>query len=131
MLASWVIYTKQEQIVSQTEKERFSDLLTAFVNGLGSYIETSDGQWTIKGFIDAYKRVYTISSDTKIVSKILEIHLFPKFIEFAELNGYKKESGGAKSDAHESSSDQITGYKNEARSLDTRSIRMAWTGNVD
>jgi hypothetical protein len=35
-----------------------------------------------------YKNIYTISSDTKIVSKILEIHLFPKILEFAEKNAY-------------------------------------------
>jgi hypothetical protein len=44
---------------------------------------------TIKGFIDIFKNVYTISSDTKIVSKILEIHLFPKIIEFSKQYGYK------------------------------------------
>ena len=33
--------------------------------------------------------MYTISSDTKIVSKILEIHLFPEILKFAEQNGYK------------------------------------------
>ena len=42
----------------------------------------------MKGFIDIYKNIYTISSDTKIVSKILEIHLFPKLLEFADDNGY-------------------------------------------
>ena len=36
-----------------------------------------------------YRNVYTISSDTKIVSKILEIHLFPKILEFARALGYR------------------------------------------
>lgn len=35
-----------------------------------------------------YKNIYTISSDTKIVSKILEIHLFPQILKFAEQHGY-------------------------------------------
>ncbi|MGO8699122.1 MAG: type II restriction endonuclease [Limisphaerales bacterium] len=43
----------------------------------------------MKGFIDIYKTIFTISSDTKIVSKVLEIHLFPKILEFAEENGYR------------------------------------------
>jgi hypothetical protein len=55
---------------------------------LGEYVSADDGQWTVKGFIDIYKTIYTISSDTKIVSKILEIHLFPKILQFAEENGY-------------------------------------------
>lgn len=32
--------------------------------------------------------MYTISSDTKIISKILEIHLFPKILAFAERHGF-------------------------------------------
>lgn len=43
----------------------------------------------VKGFIDVFRNVYTISSDTKIVSKILEIHLFPQILAFAQNNGYK------------------------------------------
>ena len=45
-----------------------------------------DGQRKIKGFVDNLLNVYSISSDTKIISKILEIHLFPLFLEFAEKN---------------------------------------------
>jgi hypothetical protein len=71
------------------EKEAFAGALEAFVTGLKGHISTDDGQWTVKGFIDIFKNVYTISSDTKIVSKILEIHLFPKIVEFAQTNGYK------------------------------------------
>lgn len=73
----------------KSPKVKFYDLLLKFVEELNPYVETDDGQWTVKGFIDTYRRVYTISSDTKIVSKILEIHLFPKFLEFAEKRGYK------------------------------------------
>lgn len=71
------------------EKEKFTVALEVFVADLHRYISTEDGQWTVKGFIDVFKNVYTISSDTKIVSKILEIHLFPKILGFAESQGYK------------------------------------------
>lgn len=47
-----------------------------------------DSQWKIKGFVDNLLNVYSLSSDTKIISKILEIHLFPLFLEFAEKNGF-------------------------------------------
>lgn len=70
------------------EKEAFSAALTDFVKGLGKYVSAEDGQWTVKGFIDIYRNIYTISSDTKIVSKILEIHLFPQILRFAQDNGY-------------------------------------------
>jgi len=70
-------------------KEEFEAQLKEFVEGLQEYISTEDGQWTIKGFIDVFQNIYTISSDTKIISKILEIHLFPKIMEFAQMHGYK------------------------------------------
>ncbi len=72
-----------------TEKEIFAEKLEEFVSEFKEHISTEDGQWTVKGFIDVFKNVYTISSDTKIVSKILEIHLFPKILLFAQTNGYK------------------------------------------
>ncbi len=72
-----------------TPKEQFTKALTEFANSLCSHVSTKDGQWTVKGFIDAFRNVYTISSDTKIVSKILEIHLFPKILKFADQFGYR------------------------------------------
>lgn len=72
-----------------TKKEKFAAQLEEFVSDLQNHISTPDEQWTVKGFIDVFKNVYTISADTKIISKILEIHLFPKVLEFAQLNGYK------------------------------------------
>ena len=71
-----------------SEKKVFQKELKNFVQSLTSYISTDDGQWTIKGFIDTYKNIYTISADTKVVSKILEIHLLPKILEFAKSVGY-------------------------------------------
>ena len=45
-------------------------------------VATNEGDWIIKGFIDVYRRIYSISVDTKIVSKVLELLLFPMFVEF-------------------------------------------------
>lgn len=73
-----------------TEKQKFEKQLKTFVKSFQSHISTSNGEWTVKGFIDVFKNIYTISSDTKIVSKILEIHLFPKIMEFANKYGYKE-----------------------------------------
>ena len=74
--------------MQETVKSVFNTELNEFVKTLNSYVATADGQWTIKGFIDIYRRIYTISADTKIVSKLLEIHLFPRLMTFAEENGY-------------------------------------------
>jgi len=70
-------------------KKVFEKKLKDFVKKLQTYIVTDDGQWAIKGFVDVCRNIYTISNDTKIVSKILEIHLFPKIVEFAQVNGYE------------------------------------------
>ncbi len=71
------------------EKTLFESQLVKFVHSIKDSISYSNGQWTIKGFIDIFQNVYTISSDTKIISKILEIHLYPQFSEFAKNIGYK------------------------------------------
>jgi hypothetical protein len=69
-------------------KSNFKKTLTAFAEKLQQHVSTENGEWSVKGFIDVYKNIYTISSDTKIVSKILEIHIFPQIIQFAEQIGY-------------------------------------------
>ncbi len=70
-------------------KNEFKQRLQYFVRDLKEYISTEDDQWKIKGFIDVVKNIYTISGDTKILSKLLEIHLFPKISKFADENSYK------------------------------------------
>ncbi len=47
------------------------------------------GDWIVKGFIDTYHNVYTISVDTKVVSKLIEIMLFPIFTDFARRHSYE------------------------------------------
>lgn len=70
-------------------KSEFKQRLTEFVDTFKGHISTPDDQWTVKGFIDVFRNIYTISADTKIVSKILEIHLFPKLLEFANQYNYR------------------------------------------
>jgi len=65
-------------------KEEFLEELKKFAQTLTEYVSIKSGDWKIKGFIDTEQNIYTISSDSKIISKILEIQLFPKFKQFAE-----------------------------------------------
>ena len=74
--------------MAMVSKSDFEEELTVLVSALSGYTSTDAGEWTIKGFIDTHREIYTISSDTKVVSKILEIHLFPKILEFAEEQGF-------------------------------------------
>ena len=52
-------------------------------------LATDTGDWVVKGFIDVYRNIYTISVDTKVVSKIIELMLFPVISRFATEHGYK------------------------------------------
>jgi len=52
------------------EKEQFLRKLKIFADTLTNYVSTNEGNWSIKGFIDIDEQIYTISSDTKIISKI-------------------------------------------------------------
>lgn len=72
-----------------TYKSAFKKELDKFADRLEKYVSTDNGDWSVKGFIDVYKNIYTISSDTKIISKILEIHIFPQILQFAESIDYK------------------------------------------
>ena len=63
--------------------QQFFDLLCEEVKQYKNILETQNNQWIVKGFIDVYKNVYTITNDTKVVSKIIEILLIPQLNNFA------------------------------------------------
>ena len=73
----------------QQLKQKFRSQLLEYVKLLNKAISTNSGDWVVKGFIDIAKNIYTISVDTKVVSKILELLIFPKICQFAEKYGYK------------------------------------------
>ena len=70
---------------------KFLDLLQQEADRFNTseVMSTPDGDWTVKGFIDVFKNVYTISGDTKVVSKLIELMLFPHFLAFAEKHKLK------------------------------------------
>jgi Restriction endonuclease EcoRV len=70
-------------------REQFLEKIQAHAATFGKAVATNEGEWIIKGFIDVYRRIYTISVDTKIVSKVLELLLFPMFVEFAKTHDLK------------------------------------------
>lgn len=69
----------------------FLTLLRQEVDTYKNYLETDSHDWIVKGFIDIDKNVYTITNDTKVVSKIIEILLIPKLEMFAKKNGLSME----------------------------------------
>ncbi len=74
--------------MTEVVKKLFINDLSKFSDSLSDYVSTCGSDWSIKGFVDTKKKIYSISSDTKIISKILEIQLFPKYKEFADQQGY-------------------------------------------
>lgn len=69
--------------------DHFLSLLQEKAATFERLVSTDEGDWTVKGFIDIFQNVYTISADTKVVSKLIELMLFPRFVAFAARHGYK------------------------------------------
>lgn len=69
--------------------EEFLRILQAEAETCEARVSTANGDWIVKGFIDIFRRVYAISSDTKVVSKLIELMLLPSFSDFATKHGYQ------------------------------------------
>jgi hypothetical protein len=65
------------------DKLTFLQALQAQVATFNQAVSTRQGDWIVKGFIDITRNIYTISVDTKVISKILELLLFPELAQFA------------------------------------------------
>lgn len=72
-------------------KKDFISRLRKATESFAPDMTSEDGQWAVKGFIDVYKKIYTISTDTKVVSKIMELYVFPLLVKFAHDNGLEIE----------------------------------------
>jgi hypothetical protein len=70
-------------------EDLFRNSLLLYFDELRERVTTERGDWSVKGFIDVYRRVYTISLDTKVLSKVLELLMFPVIVRFAQEYGYE------------------------------------------
>ena len=68
-------------------KHDFLALLQLEADTFTQSVATPRGDWVIKGFIDVTRNIYTISTDTKVVSKVMELLLIPHLERFAQRNG--------------------------------------------
>ena len=73
------------------EKQEFIERLRNAVSTFADGVQDDNGAWTVKGFIDTHRDIYTISTDTKVVSKSVELYIFPKICKFAHDNGLRLE----------------------------------------
>ena len=67
----------------------FRNGLLAHFSDFERTLATDKGDWVVKGFIDVYRNIYTISVDTKVVSKVIELMLLPIVSRFAVQHDYK------------------------------------------
>lgn len=67
----------------------FDSKFKAKLQFLEKMLSIDNGEWVAKGFIDYLKRIYPIPNDTKVISKLVELILFPFIAEFATENGYE------------------------------------------
>ncbi len=68
------------------DKDQLVLALQSEVTGYNKIIATEKGDWIVKGFIDVFRNIYTITLDTKVVSKIFELLLIPVLQTFARHN---------------------------------------------
>jgi hypothetical protein len=76
----WQITGQEEAVNKEIFLKALQDEAATFTEA----VATESGDWIIKGFIDIHQRIYTLSVDTKVVSKVLELLLYPAFVRFAE-----------------------------------------------
>lgn len=69
--------------------DHFREELLPYFDAFAHKLATDEGDWTVKGFIDVYRNIYTVSVDTKVVSKIIELMLYPIFVRFAVQHNYQ------------------------------------------
>lgn len=71
------------------KQNNFQKSLLKHTEDFRKALATPSGDWSVKGFIDIAKNIYTISVDTKVVSKIIELMMFPILQKFAKENKFK------------------------------------------
>lgn len=69
--------------------DQFQSSLLRHTDEFRDILTTPAGDWAVKGFIDVAKNIYTISVDTKVISKIIELMMFPVLKRFADENEYE------------------------------------------
>jgi len=67
----------------------FKKRLTEYFDEFFDVVSTEEKNWTVKGFIDIYQNIYALNLDTKVLSKVIELMIFPVLAKFAHENNYK------------------------------------------
>jgi hypothetical protein len=74
---------------SKQAADNFLVQLQAEAATFDRFTATDNGDWIVKGFIDVFRRIYPLSGDTKVISKVIELTLQPHFRSFAETHSFE------------------------------------------
>ena len=69
-------------------KKEFKEKFNEFVPSLRQRVSCENGDWNIKGYVDAEGNVHPFPFDTKLISAMLQQQIFPYINEFAKEIGY-------------------------------------------
>jgi len=61
--------------------------LRKYVLALPSKLQDESGNWKVKGFIDIERSIYTLNTDTKVISKALELVITPYLTKYFREKG--------------------------------------------
>lgn len=75
--------------MKRSEIEKLETKLTLTLKNLEKYLNDEEGYWVLRGFIDVARNVYSLSSDTKLISRALEIMILPVIEDFFARRGFK------------------------------------------
>lgn len=64
-----------------TLEGRVVNLIKGKIGDIESQLLDADGNWAVRGFVDVYRSVFPMTSDTKVLSKVMEMLLIPIFLE--------------------------------------------------
>lgn len=67
----------------------FAENLKSILPRISTIIQNGKQEWTVRGFIDIFKNIYSIGFDTKVISKVVELMIFPILASFAQKFDYK------------------------------------------
>jgi len=70
------------------EDTEFREELLPYLSDLQHRLADERGDWSVRGFVDVYRNVYSLSLDTKVLSKVMEWAILPSLRRFAEAHGY-------------------------------------------
>lgn len=58
---------------------------------LSEAVMDNNGDWTLKGFIDVWKKILPMTSDTKVISKAFELATTPIIVSVMEQENFQVE----------------------------------------